>query len=269
MQKIDFKAILEPRNRGILLDLVVFLFSLVLMHVLTVLSLDLAGQAEQDNFAKLTVGLFFAGVFFLQPLGPVLKRWSFHQHSNFETNSTAGCLLIGVMWFYVVLMILLSGTATIILFEVIFERGSPAADFGALFVVGGAVISIVNAVLIYRYFVKPKKRPRWKFLTTPRAALLGDVLMFLNVICLQILWNGVSASASFWDVLISTPLGGKTGTVMEILGRFIAIGALALLVYFPARIFYLAEDSNRKITWLTMLLANLPLIVRAVSASRN
>jgi hypothetical protein len=269
MQKIDFKAILEPRNRGILLDLVVFLFSLLLMHILTVLSLDLAGQAAQDNFAKLAVGLFFAGVFFLQPIGPVLKRWSFHQHSSFETNSTTGCLLIGFMWFYVVLMILLSGTAIIILSEAIFERGSPAVDFSALFIVGGAVISIVNAVLIYRYFVKPKRRPRWKFLTTPRAALLGDVLMFLNVICLQILWNGVSASASFWDVLISTPLGGQAGTVTEILGRFIAIGALALLVYFPARIFYLAEDRNRKITWLTMLLANLPLIFRAVSASRH
>jgi hypothetical protein len=269
MQKIDFKAILEPRNRGILLDLVVFLISLILMHVLTVLSLNLVRQAEEDNFAKLVVGLFFAGVFFLQPLGPVLKRWSFHQRFKFETNSSAGCLLIGLMWFYVILMILLSGTATIILSEVIFERGSPASEFGALFIVGGAVLSFVNAVLIYRYFLKPKKRPRWKFLTTPHSALLGDVLMFLNVICLQILWSGVSASASFWDTLVSTPLGGKTGTVTEILGRFIAIGALALLVYFPARIFYLAEDRNRKITWLTMLLANLPLILRAFSASRQ
>jgi hypothetical protein len=269
MQKIDLKAILEPRNRGILLDIVVFIISLVLMHVLTVQSLNLVREAEENNLAKLIVGLFFAGLFFLQPLGPILKRWSFHERFKFETNSTAGCLLIGLMWFYVILMILLSGTATIILTEVIFERGSPAAQFGALFVVGGAVLSVVNAVVIYRYFLKPKKKPKWKFLTTRRSALLGDVLMFLNVICLQILWSGVSASASFWDVLDSTPLGGETGTVTEILGRFIAIGVLALLVYFPARIFYLAEDRNRKVTWLTMFLANLPLILRAFSASRH
>lgn len=268
MQKIDFKAILEPRNRGILLDVVVFLISVLLMHVLTVISRDLARQAEEDVNAKFLVGLFFAGVFFLQPLGPILKRWSFHQRFDFENNSPAGCLLIGLMWFYVVLMVLLSGTATIILTEVMFERGSPESEFGALFVVGGAILSFVNAALIYRYFLKPKKPPRWKFLTTPQSAFLGDVLMFLNVICLQILWNGVIASASFWGVLISTPLGGKSGTLVELLGRFIAIGALALLVYFPARIFYLVEDRNRKITWLTMLLANLPLIVRAVSASR-
>jgi hypothetical protein len=269
MQKIDLKAILEPRNRGILLDLVVFIISLVLMHVLTVQSLNLVRQAEENNFAKLVVGLFFAGVFFLQPLGPILKRWSFHERFKFETNSTAGCLLIGLMWFYVVLMILLSGTATIILSEVIFERGSPAAEFAALVVVGGAVLSIVNAVVIYRYFLKPKKKPRWKFLTTPRSALLGDVLMFLNVICLQILWGGVTASVLFWSVLDSTPLGGQKGTISEVLGRLIAISVLALLVYFPGRIFYLAEDRNRKLTWLTMLLANLPLILRAFSASRR
>ncbi len=269
MQKIDLKAILEPRNRGILLDLVVFLISLVLMHVLTVQSLNVVRVAEENSFAKLVVGLFFAGVFFLQPLGPILKRWSFHERLKFETNSCAGCLLIGLMWFYVVLMILLSGTATIILSEVFFERGSPASEFGALFVVGGAVLSIVNAVVIYRYFFKPKKKPRWKFLATPRSAVLGDVLMFLNVICLQILWSGVTASASFWSVLDSTPLGGQTGTISEIVGRLIAISILALLVYFPARIFYLAEDKNRKLTWLTMLLANLPLILRAFSASRR
>jgi hypothetical protein len=61
----------------------------------------------------------------------------------------------------------------------------------------------------------------------------------------------------------------KPGSVTDILGRFIVIGSLALLVYFPARIFYLAVDKRRKITWLTMLLANLPLIVRAVFASHH
>src|SRR5918992_4462882 len=105
MQKIDLKAVLEPRNRGILLDLVVFLISLVLMHLLTVQSLNIVRQAEENNSAKLVVGLFFAVVFFLQPLGPILKRWSFHERFKFEINSTAGCLLIGLMWFYVILMI--------------------------------------------------------------------------------------------------------------------------------------------------------------------
>ena len=92
--------------------------------------------------------------------------------------------------------------------------------------------------------------------------------MFLNVICLQILWNCLTAATSFWQHMISTPLGNP-GSFTDILGRFIVIGTLALLVYFPARIFYLAEDKNRKITWLTMLLANSPLILRAIVASRR
>jgi len=268
MQTIDFKKIFAQQNRGILLDIVVFLISLLLMQVLTIFSQKLVYQAEQDVFAKLAIGLFFAGLFFLQPLGPVLKRWSFHQRFKFETNSTAGCLLSGFMWVYLVMMILISGVATIILTEVVFERGSPASQFAPLFILAGVVLSVVNIVFIYRYFRRPKKKPRWKFLTTSTAALLGDVLMFLNVICLQILWNCLTAATSFWEHLTSTPLG-RPGSLTDILGRLIVIGSLALLVYFPPRIFYLAEDRNRKITWLTMLLANLPLIVRAILASRR
>ena len=267
MQTINFTKIFEPRNRGILLDIVVFLINLVLMSIITKLSLNLARQAEEDLTAKTAIGLFFAGVFFLQPWGPILKRWSFHQRFKFDTDSSAGCLLFWFMWFYIIMMILLSGTASIILTEVFFERGSsPASEIGPLLILGGFVLSIVNAVFIYRFFLPPKRKPRWKFLTTPQAALLGDVLMFLNVICLQILWNSLTASTSFWEHLTSTPLG-KAGSFTDILGRFIVISFLALLVYFPARIFYLVEDKNRKITWLTMLLANLPLIVRAVFAS--
>jgi hypothetical protein len=266
MHKVDFRKILEPRNRGILLDLVVFLINLILMHIVTRLSLNLAHQAEESVLPRVAIGLFFAGLFFLQPLGPILKRWSFHQRFKFDTGSSAGCLLFWFMFVYIVMMLLLSGTATIMLSEVVFERGSPESEIAPLFVLGGFVLSIVNAVFIYRYFLRPKKKPRWKFLATPQAALLGDALMFLNVICLQILWNSLTAAASFWEHLTSTPLG-KPGSVTDILGRFIVIGSLALLVYFPARIFYLAEDKNRKITWLTMVLANLPLILRAVFAS--
>lgn len=267
--KLDFRKVFEQKNRGILLDIVVFFTNLILMNILTMLSMKFVRRAEEnDVFATTIVGLFFAGVFFLQPLGPILKRWSFHQRFDFDMNSVAGCLLSGFMFFYLIMMILISGTATIILSEVVFERGSPESDIGPLFVLGGFFLSIVNTVVIYRYFLRPKKAPRWKLLATPQSALLGDVLMFLNVICLQILWNNLTAAESFWESLVRTPLG-RPGSFTDILGRFIVIGSLALLVYFPGRIFYLVEDKRRKITWLTMLLANMPLILRAVFASRH
>jgi hypothetical protein len=166
------------------------------------------------------------------------------------------------MFFYLVMMLLVSSTATIILTEVIFERGE-GGDVGAVLIMVGFFWSIFNTVLIYRYFVRPKKPPRWKFLATHQAAVLGDICMFLNVISLQILWNNLTTAESFWQQTLSTPLG-RPGSFTDILGRFIVIGVLALLVYFPGRIFYLAGDRGRKIAWLTILLANLPLLLRAV-----
>lgn len=263
--KVDFRKLLEPRNRGILLDLVVFAVNLILMGILTRLSRNLVDEAEHDVLAKAAVGVYFAGLFFLQPLGPVFKRWSFHQqHYKFDSDSLLSCLLLGLMFFYLIMMLLISSTATIILTEVLFEQGSPASEIGPVLILGGLAWSIVNVVLIYRYFLKPKQ-PRWKFLTTPAAAMLGDIFMFINVICLQVLWNCLTTATSFWSNLTSTPLG-RPGSFTDILGRFIVIGTLALLVYFPGRIFYLVEDRRRKITWFTMVLANLPLLLRAVFA---
>ena len=263
MKKIEFRQLFEPRNRGILLDLIVFVLNLTLMIYLTRLSKDLVNQAEEDVWAKAFVGLFFAGVFFLQPAGPVLKRWSAHEEGNVELDSTVGCLLFWFMFCYLVMMLLVSATAIIMLTEVIFEPGPTGADVGTILILASVVWSVVNTVLIYRYFLKPKKRPKWHFLATHRAVVLGDVFMFLNVICLQILWNNLTSAESFWQNMLSTPLG-RPGSFTDILGRFIVIGTLALLVYFPGRLFYLVQDRGRKIVWFTMLLANLPLLLRAV-----
>jgi hypothetical protein len=269
LQSIGLRDIFTQKNRGILLDVFTFLVSLTLMRILTVFSVHVAREAEEDVSAKIAVGLFFAGVFFLQPLGPMLKRRSFHQrHKSFDLGKTgnAGCLLAWFMLFYLVMMMLTSAAASMLLSEAIFEKGPAAANVGVISFLCGFVLSVVSAVSIFRYFIKPRKEPRWKFLNTPQSALLGDVLMFLNVICLQVLWNSLTASSFFWELLTTTPLG-KPGSVTDILGRLIVIGVLALLVYFPARIFYLVEDRRRKITLLTMLLANLPLILRAAFAT--
>ena len=42
---------------------------------------------------------------------------------------------------------------------------------------------------------------------------------------------------------------------------------LALLLYFPPRMFYLAEDIGRPRTWATILIANSPVIARMVFGS--
>ncbi|HEY8226847.1 MAG TPA: hypothetical protein VIG25_16315 [Pyrinomonadaceae bacterium] len=263
MKKLDLRQLFEPQNRGILLDLVVFVLNITLMIFLTRLSKDLVNQAEEDVQAKTVVGLFFAGLFLLQPIGPVLKRWSFHHEDKADANPAVGCLIFWFMFCYLVMMLLVASTATIILTDVVFEPGPTSSDVGTILILLGFFWSIINAVLIYRYFVTPKRPPKWKFLTTHKAAILGDLCMFLNVICLQILWNNLTSAESFWQNMLSTPLG-RPGSFTDVFGRFIVIGTLALLVYFPGRIFYLVQDRGRKIVWFTMLLANLPLLLRAV-----
>ena len=264
-QKFNFGQIFAPDNRGILLDAVVFLTSVLLLRVVTILSLDLVHRAEEDLLAKLAIGFFFAGLLFLQPLGPTLRRWSFHQRTNFNTDSTAGCLLFWFMFVYLAMMLMISGAAAILISEVIFEKDSVRSDIGVLALLGGFVWSVISIVMIYRYFLRPKKKPRWSFLIKPQAERLGDVSMFLNVILLQILWGSLTASESFRE-MVMTPLG-RRGSLTDFLGRLIIVSAAAALVYFPGRIFYLVEDRHLKLTSLIMLVANLPLIIGIVIAS--
>ena len=250
-----------PKNRGIVLDLVIFVVGLVVGRALGVLANAVVHGAVEDVRAKIAVGLFFVGLVFIQPLGPALKRWSFHQKHTFDTDSGAGCILFWFMFVYLVMMFVLCGVAVVVL-GAVFSTGE---GVGVALVLGGLAWSIVSVCIVYRYFVTPKKAPRWTFLTTPAAEHLGDACIFLNAIGLQILWAGVTTSGAFSELVTGTPLG-RPGSFSDVLGRLAAIAACAALLYFPARIFYLAEDKHRALTWATMLLANLPLILRIAFA---
>ena len=255
------RTILAPRNRGVVLDLVVFLVNLFLVRALMGVANTVVHDAVEDTRAKLAIGLFFAALVFVQPLGPVLKRWSFHQRHDFSTDSGAGCLLFWFMFVYLAMMFGLCTVAAVVLGQV-FSTGEGTGVAAEL---AGFAWSIVSVVFVYRYFVPPKKPPRWTFLTTPAAAHLGDACIFLNAIGLQIVWGSLTASGWFTELVTRTPLG-RPGSVTDILGRLVAIAACALVLYLPARIFYLAEDKHRALTWATMLLANLPLILRLTFA---
>ena len=249
-----------PKHRGIVLDLVVFLVGLVLVRALLIPVNSLVHAAHEDTAAKLAIGLFFAGLVFVQPLGPVLKRWSFHQRNAFSTDSSAGCLLFWFMFVYLAMMFALCGVAAVVLGEVF----STGPDVAVAFALGGFVWSVISVVFVYRYFVTPKKPPRWSFLTTPAAEHLGDVLIYLNLIGFQILWGSVTASAPFRELVTGTPLG-RPANFTDILARLVVIAAGAVLLYLPARIFYLVEDRHHALTAATMLLANTPLILSIAS----
>jgi hypothetical protein len=107
--------------------------------------------------------------------------------------------------------------------------------------------------LIYRYFSPPKHVPKSKFLRSPQSEALGDICLFLNMLLFQLAWN----------LLTFAPLGAPE-SVPEFAGRLFFLSFIALLIYFPPRMFYLAEDIGRTRTWLTMLLANSPVILRVL-----
>jgi len=81
--------ILAPHNRGVVLDLVVFLVGILLIRALVIPANALVYAAREDVGARLAIGVFFAALIFIQPVGPVLKRWSFHQRKTFSTDSGA------------------------------------------------------------------------------------------------------------------------------------------------------------------------------------
>ena len=93
---------------------------------------------------------------------------------------------------------------------------------------------------------------------SPESELLGDACLFTNMILFQVGWN-----------LLTLFSLGRVSSVEEFLGRIFFLSFVALLVYFPPRMFYLAEDINRGRTWLTMLLANLPVIVRVLIGTNS
>jgi len=259
---IQLKRIFEHWNRGLLLDALIFLFQLTLIRLLTKLSVGFVRQAEEVHWAKTAIALFLLGVFLLQPLGPVLKRWSFHEHfSSFENQQGAltSLLLAIYRFFYIAsmwIMIWLAYSFFISAFP-----DSQREQLEKIVVAGAIVLSVVFGSIVFGYFRRPKSRPRWKFLMTPQAEALGDLFMFLNVICFQLLFSVYVTSAYFWNLLHKITRQSSGGFLDSLSGRLYVAGIAVLLAYFPARIFYLVIDQHRKVTWLMMLLANLPLIL--------
>ena len=70
-------------NRGLLLDVVVFILNIFLMRLLSRQFIDLFNQVSVENpLAELTLGLTFAAMWILPAAGAVLKRWHFHQRQD-------------------------------------------------------------------------------------------------------------------------------------------------------------------------------------------
>ena len=213
---------------------------------------------EGEPLAQFALSLACVGMWVLPAAGAVMKRWHFHRRLKAEGKSVnyesipAGCVFNPIFYFCLNLVLvsaILAGVGQ-------FLFGKRLLNNGAVFVplvFVGLICTIVQTYLIYRYFSAPRKPPRSKFLRHPESETLGDVCIFTNMILFQVAWN----------LLTFAELGRPSGA-LEFFGRLFFVCFIALLIYFPPRMFYLAEDINRGRTWLTMLLANSPVIVRVL-----
>jgi len=253
-------SLFAKTNRGLLLDVFVFVVNIFLMRLLTKQFINLFNQVSaEDPTAKLALGLTLLAMWILPAAGAVLKRWHFHQRLegrnsplDLEESTLGGCLFIPIFYFCLNLVITSAVVASLGEF-LVGRRGLDTASVFIPMIFGGLILTIVQTYLIYRYFSPPKKPPQSEFLRSPQSEDLGDICLFLNMILFQVFWNLLT----FADL-------GHPSSLLEFGGRVFFLSFIALLIYFPPRMFYLAEDINRPRTWLTMLLANSPVIIRVL-----
>jgi hypothetical protein len=249
-----FKKLFEHANRGILLDVIVFLVNVVLMTILSRQLANLFHQANTDMVAKAAVAVFCVGLAFLQPVGAILKRRRAHERTPDLNHVPFGRLFVPA-YFLTQLVFLIGASGQIVdLLSAKLQTSQSADYFGlpswlfTLLFLGVPALAIVNTFVFFLYFQTPEHRPLIKFLDTPPAESFGDACLFLNMIGYQAFWGLLMA-----DLPHDYP---------SISGRLSMFAFAAVLIYFPPRLFYLAEDGKRPIVWATMLLANSPVLLR-------
>jgi hypothetical protein len=256
--QLNLGYLLLKQNRGLLLDIVVFIANLFLMRMLLRRFLRIAEAAGDGDFlAGVTMFLFVLALFVLPPLGATLKRWHFHERlraegKKFKDDAVAfGCLFNPI--FFLCLNFVLYAGINAFAFQFFYGNGDPGGGVFIASIFFGMVWCFFSTWLVYRYFSPPKNPPASAFMRAPRSEILGDVCIFLNMLFFQLIWNMLS--------LADLP---RPSDVTEFIGRFFVLCFLALLIYFPPRVFYLADDIHKRRTWLMMLFANSPIIIRVL-----
>jgi len=263
-RKLPFN-LLAKHNRGLLLDVVVFVANLFLLRLLSGYVLDLFARADQDDdAAKFVLLLACIAMWVLPAAGAVLKRWHFHQRLKAEhkqiafLDSIAGGCLFNPLFYFCLNLVVMSAIVAGVGQQLFGQKGMDSSVVFVPSILLGLGLTIFQTYLIYRYFSPPKQPPKSGFLLSPESELLGDICIFVNMILFQTGWNMLT-----WTSF------GRVGSVFEFFGRLFILLFLALMIYFPPRMFYLAEDIHRRRTWFTMLLANSPVIFKVLIGSNN
>lgn len=250
----DPRNLLRGENTGVLLDLTVLAANLLAMDTLVRGFVALVRRADAGDPAAMSwLAAFAVALFVLQPAGAVLKRWHFHRRAGSAgdvlESGAGGCLFNPI--FHFCLQAVIFCTVAAFLFQNLDLSDDDSAPVFLTVIFAGIVLIIANTTLVYRYFSPPARPPRHAWMRRPETERVGDALLFANMLGFQVIWNLVG------QMEISVVSG-----VAELLGRLGLLVFVALLLYFPPRMLYLAEDMRRPWTWAWMLAANSPVIWR-------
>src|SRR5689334_11721430 len=150
--------LLAKHNRGLLLDLVIFVANLFLLRLLSSYVLDLFARADQnDDAARFVLLLACIAMWVLPAAGAVLKRWHFHErlrtqheHIAFLESTVGGCLFNPLFYFclnLVVMSAILAGVGQ----ELVGQKGMDSAVVFVPSIFLGLGLTIFQTYLIYRY----------------------------------------------------------------------------------------------------------------------
>jgi hypothetical protein len=247
LKVIYFKKILEPKNRVILLDAVVFFVNLILMTVLARLFADVTQDAKTDVQSKSATIAFFLGICLLSPVGAILKRRSAHQRNPDLGTDTVGCLWLP----YFLSQLMFWIFAGVMYGELLEQTSGDSSASTRLFLplfIGIPLAAVFNTLVFFFYFLKPKHEPVFKFLQWPLAESLGDTFLFVNLIGYQVLWLHLMSE------LVKDHKG--------LFDSLFTFAFTAVFIYIPPRLFYLVENRERPRVWWMMLLSNSPILLR-------
>jgi hypothetical protein len=251
----------EPRSklqisRGLILDVFVFVVNVSLMRLLVEYFVSLIYDARDgDALSQLAITIFFISLLVLAPVGAFLGRWHFHQRRDaapVSMESFAGCLFNPLIYFGVVVIIINASAGLTLYF--LFGTNDLAVGWRIALVVVGLSLAALHTFFVYRYF-SPPSPPQTAFMLDPISALISDICIFTNMLFFQLLWNTLAMG-------FRRPMNGA-----DLFTNLLAATIGGLLIYFPPRIFYLAEDIRKPRTWFFIILANFPVIYRAVVGS--
>jgi hypothetical protein len=255
MNSFEFKILLTPRYRALLLDIVTFIVNLIIMFFFMNLLANLAAQSKQGvGTAKILLAIFLLSLVFLQPLGAILKRQQVHQRITDFKPVVSRFIL--VLYFITQFMFLI--IASTLIMESYGKNDSAPTELVVVLFSGIPGLALINTFVVYSYFKPPSGEPFFYFLKSPRSENLGDACVFLSMFCYQL----------FWTFLLDDPYFHQSPKEWtEVISKMISFFMLALFIYLPPRIFEIYQSTRSWKIWFSMFIANLPVIFRILYGS--